>query len=87
MKHGLPRRRAALRVIYPAPSAQTALAALETVAAGPSGRRVQTIGTAWRRAWPHVIEAFDEVYDHILNMSDTLAEGIVKQFPEQFTGK
>ena len=30
------------------------------------------------------VRAFDEVYSHILKMSDALAEGIVKQFPEKF---
>jgi hypothetical protein len=28
--------------------------------------------------------AFDEVYRHILMMSDALSDGIVKQFPEKF---
>ena len=40
-----------------------------------------------KQDWSADIEAFDKVYDHILNMSDALAEGIVKQFPEQFAGK
>jgi hypothetical protein len=26
--------------------------------------------------------AFDALYDHILHMSDALADGIVKQFPD-----
>lgn len=34
--------------------------------------------------WDDDVRAFDEVYDHILKMSDALAEGIVKQFPEKF---
>jgi hypothetical protein len=29
-------------------------------------------------------QAFDAVYDHILGMSDALADGIVKQSPEKF---
>ena len=35
--------------------------------------------------WDNDVTAFDAVYDHILHMSDALAEGIVKQFPEKFT--
>lgn len=34
--------------------------------------------------WEEDVRAFDAVYDHILKMSDALAEGIVKQFPEKF---
>jgi hypothetical protein len=30
------------------------------------------------------VRAFDAVYDHILRMSDVLADGIVKQFPARF---
>jgi len=34
--------------------------------------------------WEGDVHAFDAVYDHILSMSDALADGIVKQFPEKF---
>jgi hypothetical protein len=34
--------------------------------------------------WDNDVKAYDAVYDHILHMSDALAEGIVKQFPEKF---
>jgi hypothetical protein len=34
--------------------------------------------------WDEDVRAFDAVYDHILKMSDALADGIVKQFPEKF---
>jgi hypothetical protein len=34
--------------------------------------------------WDDDVRAFNAVYDHILHMSDALAEGIVKQFPEKF---
>ena len=34
--------------------------------------------------WDGDVRAFDAVYDHILQMSDAIAEGIVKQFPEKF---
>ena len=30
------------------------------------------------------MRAYDAVYDHILMMSDALADGIVKQFPDKF---
>lgn len=30
------------------------------------------------------IETYDEIYDQILVLSDTLSDGIVQQFPEQF---
>jgi hypothetical protein len=34
--------------------------------------------------WDADVRAFDAVYDHILKMSDALADGIVKQFPDKF---
>jgi hypothetical protein len=34
--------------------------------------------------WDEDVRAFDAVYDHILTMSDAIAEGIVKQFPDKF---
>ena len=36
------------------------------------------------KRWEDDIRAFDEVYRHILMLSDALADGIVKQFPEKF---
>jgi hypothetical protein len=36
------------------------------------------------KKWDDDARAFDAVYDHILKMSDALADGIVKQFPEKF---
>jgi hypothetical protein len=36
--------------------------------------------------WDEDVRAFDAVYDHILHMSDALADGIVKQFPDKFGG-
>ena len=36
--------------------------------------------------WEADVRAFDKVYAHILAMSDALADGIVKQFPEKFRG-
>ena len=37
-----------------------------------------------QKDWSGDVKAFDAVYDHILHMSDTLADGIVKQFPDRF---
>ena len=37
------------------------------------------------KKWDDDVRAFDAVYDHILKMSDALADGIVKQFPGRFT--
>jgi hypothetical protein len=34
--------------------------------------------------WAEDVRAFDAVYHHILEMSDALSAGIVKQFPNQF---
>jgi hypothetical protein len=39
------------------------------------------------KSWDADVRAFDEVYAHILMMSDALADGIVKQFPEKFGEK
>jgi hypothetical protein len=36
--------------------------------------------------WDEDVRAFDAVYDHILKMSDAIAAGIIKQFPEKFAG-
>lgn len=35
--------------------------------------------------WDADVRAFDAVYQHILMMSDTLSDGIVKQFPDRFS--
>jgi hypothetical protein len=37
--------------------------------------------------WDEDVRAYDAVYDHILHMSDALADGIVKQFPEKVKGQ
>lgn len=34
--------------------------------------------------WDADVRAFDEVYTHILKMSDALSEGIIKQYPDKF---
>ena len=38
------------------------------------------------KKWDEDVRAYDEVYRHILMMSDALSDGIVKQFPEKFGG-
>jgi hypothetical protein len=38
------------------------------------------------KKWDDDVRAYDAVYDHILKMSDAIADGIVKQFPEKFGG-
>jgi hypothetical protein len=35
--------------------------------------------------WPGDVRAFDEVYTHMLMMSDAIADAVVKQFPDKFT--
>ena len=37
-----------------------------------------------KKDWDGDVKAFDAVYEHILKMSDALADGIVKQFPDKF---
>lgn len=34
--------------------------------------------------YPAEIKAYDSVYEQLMNMSDLIADGIVKQFPEKF---
>ncbi len=36
------------------------------------------------KRWDEDVRAYDEVYRHILMMSDALSDGIVKQFPDKF---
>jgi putative transposase len=49
---------AALRLIYTAPSAEGAGAALEAFERGPWGVKFPTVVAAWRRTWAHVIPFF-----------------------------
>ena len=35
--------------------------------------------------WDADVAAYDHIVDHILEMADTLADGIVHQFPKRFT--
>ena len=37
-----------------------------------------------KKDWDADVRAFDAAYDHILKMSDAIADGIIKQFPEKF---
>src|ERR1051325_177876 len=36
--------------------------------------------------WDRDVKAWDKVYDHILNMSDALTDGVTRQFPDSFGG-
>jgi hypothetical protein len=38
----------------------------------------------YSKDYPADVKAYDAVYTHILNMSDALSDGIVKQFPTKF---
>jgi hypothetical protein len=38
-----------------------------------------------QKNWDEDVRAYDAVYDHILKLSDALADGIIKQFPEKFS--
>lgn len=49
---------AAIRPIYTAPSAEAALAELETFEQGPWGQRFPVVTRAWRHAWDRVIPFF-----------------------------
>ncbi len=37
--------------------------------------------------WSADVKAYDHAYDHILKMSDALADGIAKQFPGKVTAE
>jgi hypothetical protein len=48
----------------------------------------QTLAEATARLqadWEADIAEYDRIHLHILAMADTLADGIVEQFPERFT--
>ena len=49
---------AALKAVYTAPSAEAALAELDTFEQGEWGQRFPTVVAAWRRAWDKVIPFF-----------------------------
>ena len=36
--------------------------------------------------WDKDVTAYDHAYDHILKMSDALSDGILRPFPDRFTG-
>jgi len=64
--------------------------AVDLIKAAKAGDKAnqQQADTKWRltKKWDDDVRAFDAVYDHILHMSDALADGIVKQFPDKFGG-
>ena len=48
----------------------------------------QTLAEATARLqgdWAADIAEYDRIHLHILDMADTLADGIVQQFPDRFT--
>jgi hypothetical protein len=48
----------------------------------------QTLAEATARLqgdWNADVAEYDHIVDHILEMADTLANGIVQQFPKRFT--
>ncbi len=49
---------AAIKPIYTAPSAEAALAELDTFAQSPWGEKFLTVAAAWRRAWDRIIPFF-----------------------------
>jgi Transposase, Mutator family len=64
----------ALRPIYTAPTAEAALAALDTFERGPWGVKFPMIVASWRRAWMHVIPffAFPPEIRHVIYTTNTL---------------
>jgi hypothetical protein len=46
----------------------------------------QEVVARLQKDWAADIEAFDQIFTEILTVSDVLADGIVKQFPDRFGG-
>jgi hypothetical protein len=44
----------------------------------------QEVVSRLKKEWPSDIEAYDKGHMHMLMFADTLADGIVKQFPKKF---
>jgi hypothetical protein len=59
-------------------------AALADMMAAHLATTTKEVVARLNRKWDEDAAAFDEVYDHILHMSDALSDGIVKQFPQKF---
>jgi hypothetical protein len=55
--------------------------------AGGSDEVLGEVVARLTKNWEADGRAFDAVYDHILMMSDALADGIVKQFPNRFNAR
>jgi hypothetical protein len=59
-------------------------AALADMMAAHLATTTKEVVARLNKKWDEETAAFDDVYDHILHMSDALSDGIVKQFPQKF---
>src|SRR5688572_30730567 len=73
----------AIGKIYGAPAGQQ-LTTLVDMMKGHLTTTTNEVVARLNKNWDADVRAFDEVYHHILMMSDALTDGIVKQFPNRF---
>ena len=59
-------------------------AALASMMAAHLATTTKEVVARLNKKWDEDTAAFDEVYTHILHMSDALSDGIIKQFPQTF---
>lgn len=59
-------------------------AALASMMAAHLATTTKEVVARLNKKWDEDTAAFDEVYAHILHMSDALSDGIIKQFPQKF---